>query len=63
MFLAPILNGQGFSSIEAQAADGKRTDVIVNFLDKQYIVELKIWDGKKKHEEAIEQLIGYMNRF
>ena len=63
MFLSPILNGKGFAYIESQSADGKRTDVIVNYLNEQYIIELKIWDGQKKHEDAIEQLIGYMDRF
>ena len=63
MFIAPVLNGQGFAYIEAQSPDGKRTDVIVNYLNKQYVIELKIWDGQKKHAEAIQQLLGYMERF
>ena len=62
-FLSPILNGQGFAYIEAQSPDGKRTDVIVNYLNEQYIIELKIWDGMKKHEDAKTQLLGYMKRF
>ena len=37
--------------------------MIVNYLDKQFIIELKIWDGAKKHELAMEQLVGYMDRF
>jgi len=63
MFLSPLLNGQGFAYIEAQSPDGKRTDVIINYLAQQFVVELKIWDGQKKHEEAVEQLLGYMDRF
>lgn len=63
MFLAPVLNGQGFAYIEAQAPDGKRTDVIVNYLSQQFIIELKIWDGQQKHKEAFLQLQGYMDRF
>ena len=63
MFISPVLNGQGFAYIEAQSPDGKRTDVIVNYLSEQFIVELKIWDGAKKHEEAKVQLLSYMERF
>ena len=63
MFLSPILNGNGFSYIEAQTPDGTQTDIIVNFLNQQYIVELKIWDGIKKHEKAYDQLLGYMAKF
>ena len=63
MFLSPILNGQGFAYIEAQSPDGKRTDLIINYLAQQFVVELKIWDGPKKHEEAVNQLLGYMDRF
>jgi len=62
-YLAPILNGRGFSYIEAQTLDGKRTDVIVNYSGSQFIIELKIWDGEAKHEKAKEQLLGYMEKF
>ena len=63
MFLSPVLNGNGFSYIEVQTPDGTQTDIIVNFLNQQYIVELKIWDGIKKHEKAYDQLLGYMDKF
>ena len=63
MFISPVLNGQGFAYIEAQSPDGKRTDVVINYLSQQFVIELKIWDGQKKHEEAAQQLVGYMDRF
>lgn len=63
MFLSPVLNGKGFAYIEAQTIEGKRTDVVINYLDAQYIVELKIWNGQKKHEDAVCQLLGYMDKF
>ena len=61
-FLNPILNGRGFASIESQFTDDRRMDVVVNFLDQQFIVELKIWRGPSKHEQAYEQLQGYMDK-
>ena len=41
LYLRPIINGTGNYYIEAQTRDQKRTDVIVDYLGKQYIVELK----------------------
>jgi len=32
------------------------------FFDKdEYVVELKVWDGPKAREEALEQLAGYLD--
>jgi len=61
-FLNPILNGHGFAQIESQFTDDRRMDVVVNYLDQQFVVELKIWRGAKRHEAAYEQLQGYMDK-
>jgi len=37
-------------------------DIIVNYLDQQFVVELKIWRGVKRHEAAYEQLQGYIDK-
>jgi len=63
MFLSPIINGNGFAHIESQSADGKQTDVLITYLNQQFIIELKIWRGLKKHERAYDQLLGYMEKF
>jgi len=36
-------------------------DIVIDFCDEQFIVELKIWKGEQKHEKAHEQLIEYLN--
>ena len=41
--LKPIINGTGNYYLEAQTRDERRTDVIVDYLGEQFIVELKIW--------------------
>lgn len=41
--LKPIVNGVGNYYIEAQTRDERRTDVIVDYLGEQFVVELKIW--------------------
>ncbi len=43
LYLRPIINGSGNYYIEAQTRDQTRTDVIVDYLGQQYIIELKIW--------------------
>jgi hypothetical protein len=60
-YLRPIINGKGFYHFESETRDGKRLDVIVDFGAEQFIVELKLWYGEKKHEEAHKQLIEYLN--
>jgi len=61
-FLNSLLNGRGFAHSESANTDDTRMDVVVNYLDQQFIVELKIWYGPKRHEDAYEQLQGYMDK-
>ena len=61
-FLNSILNGNGFAHIESAFTDDRRMDVVINFLDDQYIVELKIWRGDEYDRKGHGQLIGYMDK-
>jgi len=61
-FINPVLNGYGFSHIESHFTDDRRMDVVVNYLNQQFVIELKIWRGEKRHQEAYEQLQGYMDK-
>ena len=63
LFLKPIINGVGNYYMEAQTRDFRRTDVIVDYLGEQFIVELKIWRGDEYNERGEEQLIGYLDYF
>jgi len=60
-YLRPLINGQGFYHIESQFTDLRRMDIVVDFGRDQFIIELKLWKGEKYHEEAYEQLLGYMD--
>ena len=62
MFLSSILNGSGFVYIEAGLADGRAMDIVATYHGTQFIVETKIWYGPQKHEEALIQLEGYMDK-
>jgi len=59
-FLKPIINGKGYDFKEAQVSEEKRMDVVVTYERKKFIAELKIWHGKKAHENGIIQLSSYL---
>ena len=60
-YLKPLINGQGFYHIESQFTDLRRMDIVVDFGSEQFIIELKLWRGEHKHEEAYKQLSGYLD--
>ncbi|MCL1864036.1 MAG: AAA-like domain-containing protein [Defluviitaleaceae bacterium] len=59
-YLKPLINGNGFYHIESQLIDMRRMDIVVDFGRQQFIIELKLWDGKAKQEDAYKQLCGYL---
>ena len=63
LYLKPIINGTGNYYIEAQTRDQTRTDVIVDYLGQQYIIELKIWRGERYNEEGEKQISEYLDYF
>ena len=63
LYLRPIINGTGNYYIEAQTRDQKRTDVIVDYLGKQYIIELKIWHGNEYNMQGEKQLSEYLDYY
>jgi len=63
LYLKPIINGVGNYYIEAQTRDAKRTDIIVDYLGKQYIIELKIWHGSEYNERGEKQLSEYLEYY
>ena len=61
LYLKPIINGTGNYYIEAQTRNQTRTDVIIDYLGKRYIIELKIWNGDSYNSAEEEQLTGYLD--
>lgn len=61
LYLKPIINGTGNYYIEAQTRDQTRTDVIVDYLGQQYIIELKIWRGERYNTEGEKQISDYLD--
>lgn len=62
-YLRPIINGIGSYHIEEQTRDHDRMDVVVDYLGKQYVIELKIWRGNAYNERGEEQLCRYLEYF
>ena len=63
LYLKPIINGTGNYYLEAHTRDARRTDVIVDYLGEQFIVELKIWHGNEYNERGEAQLTGYLDYY
>ena len=57
------INGTGNYYIEAQTRDQSRTDVIVDYLGKQYVIELKIWRGNEYNKRGEKQLAEYLEYY
>lgn len=63
LYLRPIINGTGNYYIEAQTRNERRTDVIVDYLGEQFIIELKIWRGNEYNERGERQLVDYLGYY
>jgi len=60
-YLRPLINGQGFYHIESGLTDLRRMDLVVDFNNEQFIIELKLWYGEAEHQRAYGQLKGYLD--
>lgn len=63
LYLRPIINGTGNYYIEAKTRNERRTDVIVDYLGEQFIIELKIWRGNEYNERGEQQLSDYLDYY
>ena len=63
LYLKPIINGTGNYYIEAQTRDQTRTDIVVDYLGKQYVIELKIWHGDEYNKRGEKQLAEYLEYY
>jgi len=59
-FLQRIINGGGQINREMAAGRG-RTDLVIDFGDQRFVLELKIKYQNYKKEKALEQISAYMD--
>ncbi|MBP0977662.1 MAG: 9-O-acetyl-N-acetylneuraminate esterase, partial [Oscillospiraceae bacterium] len=62
-YLAPIINGTGTYRIEEQTSNQRRMDVIIHYLGRRYVIELKIWHGERYNEKGEKQICDYLDYF
>jgi hypothetical protein len=60
LYLKPLINGLGFYHFEPETRDYGKIDVVIDFLKQQFILEMKIWRGDSRHEDAYDQLSKYL---
>ena len=41
----------------------RRTDVIVDYKGRQYIIELKLWHGEEYNRRGEQQLVDYLDEY
>ena len=46
LYLKPIINGVENYYVESRTRNQERTDLIVDYLGEQFVIEMKIWRGK-----------------
>ena len=59
-FIRPIINGTGFYYVEPETRSNSRMDIVVTYLNEEFIIELKIWRGDQYRKDGIRQLCGYL---
>lgn len=63
LYLKPIINGVGNYYIESRTRDNGRTDIIVDYLGQQFIIEVKIWRGEEYNRRGEKQLADYLDAY
>ena len=63
LYIRPLINGTGNYYIESRTRSMGRTDLIIDYLGVQYIIEMKIWHGEEYNSRGEKQLIGYLEDY
>ena len=63
LYIRPLINGTGNYYIESRTRSMGRTDLIIDYLGKQYIIEMKIWHGEEYNTRGEKQLLGYLDDY
>lgn len=63
LYLKPIINGTGNYYIEAQTRNQRRTDIVVDYRGRQYIIEMKIYHGQEYNAKGEQQLADYLDSY
>jgi len=61
-YLKPILNGNGFYTIESALSDDRRMGLVIIYNHERFVLELKTWKGQLYNEKGVRQLLGYLDK-
>jgi hypothetical protein len=59
-YIKPIINGYGQYFLEPQIRGGKEIDILVQYKQAEYKIEVKIWRGEAYERKAYDQIAGYV---
>jgi hypothetical protein len=59
-YIKLLINNTGFYHFESETPDNGKMDLVIDYLKQQFILELKIWYGDSRHEDAYDQLANYL---
>ena len=62
-YVAAIMNREGTYHIEEQTRDHRRMDLVIHYLGRRTMVEMKIWRGEWYHAEGEKQISEYLDFF
>ncbi len=62
-FMKSIINGKGYTFKEPTTAYEQRADIVITFIKKLYVLELKIWRGEIYHQKGLQQLSDYLDTY
>lgn len=63
LYVKPIINGTGNYYIEPETRDALRSDMVIDYRGRRYVIEMKIWRGEAYNERGERQLAEYLDRF
>lgn len=63
LYIRPLINGCGNYYIESRTRSMGRTDLIIDFQGKQYVIEMKIWHGEEYNARGEKQLLDYLKDY
>lgn len=63
LYLKPIINGTGNYYIESRTRDQRRTDIIVDYKGRQFVIEMKVWRGEEYNRRGEKQLFDYLEYY
>lgn len=63
LYMKPIINGAGNYYVESRTRNQERTDLIIDYLGQQFVIEMKVWRGNAYNERGEEQLKNYLDYY